>query len=272
MTFPWTGCAAKPKETATIRSRGTPSVDIAKTVRRSLVETMFRGQLDLGINVGSQDFLDRKGLIYVALASQVAIAVNVPDAPVAGTPLARLVQARDLLIGGVTELHAFEAARGRVEARYLDGARADFPAARRAWDRQRRESEEAAVMAAELDGAEPPPPDDPVAYEAKVIALAADLVEPAKSEAYSELGDGQRAQSIATAWLRGGPSVAQSTSTPLGDSAPSLDRHRRHGSRFGPPGFTTELQPGHGAGTGGLLRSTQSAPLKAELSTLGLAL
>lgn len=190
-----------------MRSRGRSSADIDKAVRRSLVETMFRGQLVLGINVRSQDFLDREGLIYVILVSQVAIAVNVPDAPVEGAPLARLVQARDLLLGRVTELHAFEAARDRVEARYLDGARADFPAARRAWDRQRHDSEEAAVMAlrlAELDGAPAPPPDDPVAFEAKVIALAADLVEPAKSKAFNELGDGRRAQSVAAAWLRTG--------------------------------------------------------------------
>jgi hypothetical protein len=92
-----------------------------------------------------------------------------------------------------------------------------FPAARRAWERQRHDSEEAAVMAirlCELDGAPTPRDDDAMAFEERIASLAADLVEPAKSKAYSELGDGGRAQSIAVAWLRGGPSAAPWTPTP----------------------------------------------------------
>ena len=215
--FPMDRLCREARDIAMVRSRGKSGADIDKAVRRSLVATMFRGQLVLGINVRSQDFLDREGLIYVALVSQVSLAISVPDAPFEATPLARLVQARDLLIGRVFELHAFEAARSRVEARYLNGARADVPAGRRAWDRQRQDSEEAAVMAtrlAELDGAPPAPPDNPVAFEANVIALAADLVEPAKSKAYNELGDGPRAQTIAAAWLGAGLFAAPSRSTP----------------------------------------------------------
>ncbi len=41
-----------------------------------------------------------------------------------------------------------------------------------------------AMRLAELDGAPPVPP-DPAGFEAKVIALAADLVEAAKSKAYN---------------------------------------------------------------------------------------
>ncbi len=215
--FPMDRLCREAKETATARSRGRPFAEINKAVWRSLVETMFRGQLALAINVRSQDFLDREGLIYVALMGQVAMALSVTDAPVEATPLARLVQARDLLIARVTELHAFETARSRVEVRYLDGVAAAFPAARRAWDRQCHESEAAAVMAmriAELDGAPPPPDDDPVGFEERVTSLAADLVEPAKSKAYNELGDGRRAQAIAAAWLRGGLLAPRSTATP----------------------------------------------------------
>jgi hypothetical protein len=215
--FPMDRLCREAKESATVRSRGRPPAETDKAVRRSLVETMFRGQLVLGINVGTQNFLDREALIYVALVSQVAIAVAVSDAPLEATPLARLVQARDLLIRRVNELHAFEAARNRVEVRYLEGAAADFPAARRAWERQRRDSEEEAVMAirlCELDGAPPPPDDDAMAFEERIAELAADLVEPAKSKAYNELGDGGRAHSIAVAWLRGGPSAAPWTATP----------------------------------------------------------
>lgn len=215
--FPMDRLCRQAREAAVARNRGRPSADIDKAVRRAMVETMFRGQLVLGINVRSQDFLDREGLLHVALVSQVTIAVHVPDAPVEATPLARLAQARDLLIGRVTELHAFDTARRRVEARYLDGVAADFPAARRAWERQCRDSEEATVMAdrlCELDGAQRAPPDDPIAFEAKIASMAADLVDPAKSKAYNELGDGRKAQMIAGAWLRGALLAPASTSTP----------------------------------------------------------
>jgi len=205
--FPMDRLSREAQESARIRSRGRSRVDVERAVRRSLIETLVRGQLVLEINVRSQNWLDREGLIYLALIGQVGLAISATDAPLEGTPLARLVQLRDLLLDRVTELHAFEAARDRVEARYLDCAAADFPAARRAWARQRHETETAAVMAmrmAELDGAEPPAPDDAAAFEAKVTTLAADFVEPAKSKAYNELGDGRRAQAIAAAWLHAG--------------------------------------------------------------------
>jgi hypothetical protein len=60
-----------------------------------------------------------------------------------------------------------------------------------------------AIRLAELDGAAPPPPDDPVAFEARVSALVSDLVEPARSKAYDELGDGRKALTLAIAWLLG---------------------------------------------------------------------
>jgi hypothetical protein len=215
--FPMDRLCREAKESATARSRGRPSAEIDKAIRRSLVETLFRGLLVLGINVRSQDFLDREGPIYVALVSQVAIAVGMPEAPVEAAPLPRLVQARDLLMGRVTELHAFETARSRVEARYLDGVAADFLAACGAWNRQRRDSEEAAVMAirlCELEGCPPAPDEDPTAFEERVTSLAADLVEPAKSKAYDELGDGGRAQAIAVAWLRESPPPRPWSRTP----------------------------------------------------------
>lgn len=205
--FPMDRLGRQAQESARIRTRGRSRAEIDKLVRRSVVETLFRGLLVLEINVRTQNLLDREGLIYVVLVSQAAIALEVADAPLDGTPLARIVLSRDLLLSRVTELHAFEAAREQVEARYLDGAPAVVPAARRAWDRQRHDSEEAAVMAmrlAELDGADPPPPDDQAAFDARVASVAADFVEPAKSKAYNELGDGRRAQAIAAAWLLAG--------------------------------------------------------------------
>lgn len=108
-------------------------------------------------------------------------------------------------LGRVNELHAFETARTTVEARYLDGLAADFPAACRAWVEQRTRSETQAVIAlrlAELDGAEPLPPDDQAAFDARVTTLTADFVEPSRSKAFDEVGDGRRALAVAVRWLR----------------------------------------------------------------------
>jgi hypothetical protein len=59
-----------------------------------------------------------------------------------------------------------------------------------------------AMRLAELDGAEPRSPDDQAVFDARATTLAADLVEPARSKAYDELGDGRRALAIAVRWLR----------------------------------------------------------------------
>jgi hypothetical protein len=118
----------------------------------------------------------------------------------------------------VTEIHAYERVREQVELRYLDGVAADFPLARRAWAEQRTRSETMAVIAqriAELDGAEPASSDDPAVFEARVAPLATDLVEPARSRAYDELGDGRRALSLAIRWLRS-RLTAEPTSTGTG--------------------------------------------------------
>jgi hypothetical protein len=56
--------------------------------------------------------------------------------------------------------------------------------------------------ATELDGAEPAPPDDLMAFEDRVAALVTDLIEPARSSAYDEVGDGRRALAVAVQWLR----------------------------------------------------------------------
>ena len=74
-----------------------------------------------------------------------------------------------------------------------------------AWDEQLRSTETLADLAcrlAELDGMPPAEPADPDAVSARVTELVADLVEPAKTTALEKLGEGERAQSIATAWLR----------------------------------------------------------------------
>jgi hypothetical protein len=72
-------------------------------------------------------------------------------------------------------------------------------------DEQLIRSQELAAMAmnlAELDGIEPPEPDDPDAVKVREGQLVVDLVEPAKAEALEKLGEGERALDIATGWVR----------------------------------------------------------------------
>ena len=59
-----------------------------------------------------------------------------------------------------------------------------------------------AVRLGELDGVQKTPADDPVAFDARVAQLKADYVEPARSSAWDQLGDGRRALNFAIAWLR----------------------------------------------------------------------
>jgi len=187
------------------QGRGQPRDQLETTVRKALVETIFRYQLVLRINALSQEAIDKEILVHGALTAHVGLAIADGKADTEGPPLARLVKLRDLLFGRVDELHAIDAAREAVEARYLDGVSALFPAGQRSWSTQQTASERMAVMAmrlAEFDGAEPPPDDDLVAFEARVAQLVADHVEPARSNAYDQLGDGRRALGLAVRWLR----------------------------------------------------------------------
>ena len=203
-TFPLDRLAHEAEATARQQARGRPREEADAVIRKAIVETVFRVQLVLQIYVLAQEFLDREGLIQAALSAYLALAIDADDrqSERATVPIARF---RDLLIGRVNELHAMEAARLEVERRYLDGVPALFPARQRAWDAQRTNSEREAVIAtrlAEFDGAAPPPDDDPVAAKARVAQLVADHVEHARLKAYDELGDGQRALTIALRWLR----------------------------------------------------------------------
>jgi hypothetical protein len=92
-----------------------------------------------------------------------------------------------------------------VEERYLDGHPALFADAVKEWDEQRKSTETLAALAcglAELDGCPPVAPSDPDAVSNRATALVADLVEPAKVKALEKLGAGERALTIAAAWLR----------------------------------------------------------------------
>ena len=202
--FPMDRLAREAEACAQIRTRGQPRDEIETAVRRSIIAALFGVQLILRINALSAECLEREGLVQAALGAHLGLALGQSTGRDDADRLRRLAQCRDLLLGRVNELHAFETARAAVEARYLDGVAADFPAARRAWAEQRTRSETMAVIAlriAELDGADPGPLDDPAAFDARVTMLTGDLVEPARSTAYGELGDGRRALAVALGWL-----------------------------------------------------------------------
>jgi len=204
-TLPMDRLARETKASATERSGGRPRAEAERAVRAAIIAAVFRVQLVLRINVIAEAFVECEVLVQAALSAYLALTVEGTASPARDRALPRVVRCRDLLLGRVTELHAMETARDRVEARFLDGAPALWPAGQRAWDEQRTQSETMAVIAlrlAELDGYDPPPPDDGAAVDARVAQLVADHVEPARSTAYNELGDGRRAVAVATRWLR----------------------------------------------------------------------
>ena len=196
---------AKEAETSgQLAARGHPRDEAEAIVRRSIVGTVVRYFLVLRIIETSQALLDREVLLQAALNGQVALYLTETDGNFEPRPK-RLTTARDLLIDRVSELHATETARTQVEATYLGGAMALFPGQQRAWQAQLEFSERSAVIAdrlAELDGLGSAIENDPPGFEARVADLVADLVEPARSRAYDELGDGPRAQAVALRWLR----------------------------------------------------------------------
>jgi hypothetical protein len=190
---------------ASLRGKRPEIIDAA--VRAALRETVFRFDLVLRILVTTHELLDREGLIEAALSAHVALLTTEGRATRRRdtTYPERFAILRGLLLFRVRELRSAQEAREAVEARYLAGHTAPFPDAVTAWDEQVRNTETLAAVAcrlAELDGVPPAEPPDPDAASARVTELVADLVEPAKTTALEKLGEGEQAQSIATAWLR----------------------------------------------------------------------
>jgi hypothetical protein len=99
-----------------------------------------------------------------------------------------------------------------MSRRYVEVDAAEIPARTRlaaeaaaAFRRQLRSSQEIAVTAvrlAELDGLPPAAPANAEALFGRTTEFVTDLVEPAKAEALDKLGEGERALSVATGWLR----------------------------------------------------------------------
>ena len=183
------------------RRHGSPETEEA--VYQAVLATVFRVQLVIRIIDLTATALRLEGLILAVLSAHVALTLERAVEP--ESRATRIAELRDLLFERVAELHALEAARTIVEARYLGGQTALFPDAVGDWADQVHRSEEMAVMAlriAELDGA---PPLDEARYaltdQDRVSACVADLVEAAKIKALDELGDGRAAISRAIRWL-----------------------------------------------------------------------
>jgi hypothetical protein len=187
--------------------RGKRPEIIDAAIRSALRETIFRFDLVMRILVTTYEILDREGLIQAALCAHLALLTTEGRATRRRDTsyLERFATLRGLLLLRLAELRAEQEAREAVEARYLGGHTALFPDAVAAWDERRTRSETLAGVAcrlADLDGVSPAEPPEPEADAARVTELVADLVEPAKTTALEKLGEGERAQSIATAWLR----------------------------------------------------------------------
>jgi hypothetical protein len=176
-------------------------------VRSALRETVLRFELVMSINVTTHELIDREELIAALFASQLAMLLSEGSGKrlADDSHLSRLELCRRVTLLRVNELVASRDARSSVEARYLDGHAALFPDIAAAFEAQLRSSQEiaaSAVRAAELDGVEPAPPEDPDAVTVRAGQLVADLVEPAKSEALDKLGEGRKALDIAAGWVR----------------------------------------------------------------------
>jgi hypothetical protein len=74
--FPLDRLAREAKSSATQQVRGQPREEADAAINRAIVETVFRFQLVLRINVLAQEFLDRELLIQGALGAYLALAIS----------------------------------------------------------------------------------------------------------------------------------------------------------------------------------------------------
>ena len=189
------------------KHRGRSRDDRGEERQRALRQVLFLYHLVLRTIVFAQEVLDREGLIEALLAAHLGLAtIDTEDGKRSAVPTHawRLNAVRTSAVNRVSEWRAMELARSRVEAAYFDRRPLLFPATVRAWAEQLERTEHLAMMAerlAELDGLEPSPSDDPDTLAARAAQLVADHVEPARLKAFDEMGEGQRAMTIAMRWL-----------------------------------------------------------------------
>jgi hypothetical protein len=178
-----------------------------ETIRAAIRQTVFLFHLIMQTIVLAEAALDREALMCTALSAHLGL-VMADDGKAGHSIFPSRAEGLTVLRGGVvaraSELRALETARARVEARYLGGHPALFPATVRSWTAQRERTDaiaEITVRLAAFDGLPFLPLDDPEVFEARVSELIADHVEPARVKALDETGEGRRAVSVERAWL-----------------------------------------------------------------------
>ena len=150
-----------------------------------------------------QDLLDRELLLEGLISAHLGLAtIDTEGGKRSAVPThaSRLESIRALALARLAEWRALGTARSRVEARYVDGHPALFPATIRDWAEQLERIATLAGLAerlAELDGLNPSSLEDPDAVAPRVDQFVDDLVEPARVKALDEMGEGRRAMSIA---------------------------------------------------------------------------
>ena len=188
----------RPTSTTSTNRRADPDAPL----RKVLLETAFRFELILRINITTHELLDREVLRAAALAANLALLAGAP------TPRSPVGWPRASWHPTPAPRSFWRPPRARsvVEARYLAGHTALFPDEAVRFTDQVEATQRQTMLAmrlAELDGLPPGEPGHPDAVAARAEVLVEDLVEPAKGTALEKLGDGRQALSIATRWLRG---------------------------------------------------------------------
>jgi hypothetical protein len=192
---------------ARVRMKGKPAEERDKAIDTAVRETVFRFRLVLRIINVTCDLLDRQLLLEGLFGARLGLLVTTAQHNGKGDSgcLPDLIELRDLIVGRVDEFLAAEKARATVERRYLAGHPALFPDRQAEWTERLGSSQRLGAIAVGLtdkeDVAPPSPPEAEVAA-ARVERLIVDLVEPARTEALEDLGQGRRAFGIATSWVR----------------------------------------------------------------------
>jgi hypothetical protein len=187
--------------------RGKPADEVAQAVRQQARETLLRFELVIGLNVAAQEQVERQGLVWAALLGQLGILELRQEYELETVPraLQDLVRLRNLFAWQVDELLAGRAARVEIEARYLDGRQALFPAIAAAWVKQLSDIQETTLMVdrlTELDGAPSVMLHDPSQVAIRTATIVREHVAKAKVTTLEKLDDEHQLFAIANRWLR----------------------------------------------------------------------
>lgn len=163
--------------------RSIPYGERGEAARKAMRSVLFLFELALRTLTMAEETIGRETLRHAALTAHLGLVMsNDSFFPSRAEGIASI---REAAIRWANELRAIETAHRWVEQRGLSDGLVDL----------------IARIASFEDGMPPAPADDPVAFEARVVRLVADHVEPARVKALDEMGEGRRAAAIAMRWL-----------------------------------------------------------------------